>query len=177
MTSEVLDLVAESFDIAVRVATRPLRDSSLHARSAGQLRLGVFASPLYVARRGAPRSPEQLDEHEWVVFSSSRRLHLHGEGGSVSVTTKGRVVCDDMTFLLHAVRQGIGVGVLPLFLAEQDVAVGKLVQLVPTWDATGGKIWLVTPAGRKASKSVTTFVDCVEATLAAHSIVETRRNA
>ncbi len=79
-----------------------------------------------------------------------------------------------MIFMLHAVRPGIGLGVLPLFLAEEDVAAGRLVQLVPTWDATGGKIWLVTPAGRKASKSVTTFVECVEATLAAHDIVKAR---
>ncbi len=174
LTSDVVDLVSERIDVAVRVATRPLRDSSLHVRSLGELRAGIFASPLYLARHGVPKSPEQLAAHEWVVFSSSRRLRLFNDGKSFTVATKGHVLCDDMIFLLHAVGHGIGIGLLPGFLAEPEVRAGKLVQVVPAWDAIGAKVWLMTQAGRKASKSLAMFVDCVEATLSAHRLVRPR---
>ncbi len=174
LTSDVVDLVGERVDIAVRVATRPLHDSSLHVKSMGELRAGVFASPLYLARQGVPKSPDQLAAHEWVVFSSTRRLRIYNDGKSLAVATKGHVVCDDMIFLLHAVRHGIGLGLLPHFLAEPEVRAGKLVQVVPAWDAVGAKVWLMTQAARKASKSVAAFVDCVEATLSGQRLVRPR---
>lgn len=174
LTSALADLVGERFDVALRVSTRPLRDSSLYVRSLGELRAGVFASPLYLARHGVPKSPDQLAAHEWVVFSSSRRLRLFSAGKGITVATKGHVVCDDMFFVLQAVRHGIGVGLLPRFLAEPEVRAGNLVHVVPAWDAIGAKVWLMTQTGRKASKILAMLVDCVEATLSAHHVVTPR---
>ncbi len=71
LTGRVVDLVAEGFDVALRVASS-LKDSTLVVRRAAPIIVQLFASPLYLARRGTPRSEADLGEHEWVVFRSGR---------------------------------------------------------------------------------------------------------
>src|SRR5919201_6932989 len=67
LTGRIVDLVGEGFDVALRVASR-LEDSSLIVRRAAPIVLQMFASPHYLARRGTPRSEDELDEHDWIVF-------------------------------------------------------------------------------------------------------------
>src|SRR2546427_305447 len=65
LSSSVVDLVQEGFDIAIRVGR--LRDSSLVARPVGSETLGLFASQDYIRRRGAPRTPAELSRHELIL--------------------------------------------------------------------------------------------------------------
>ncbi len=70
-TGRLVDLVHEGFDLAIRIG--PLTDSSLTARKLGELRYGLFAAPDYLLRRGTPKSPEQLDQHELLMFSGGSK--------------------------------------------------------------------------------------------------------
>jgi DNA-binding transcriptional LysR family regulator len=159
LTGRVVDLVAEGFDVALRVGAK-LEDSSLMVRKAAPIPLQLFASPLYLARRGTPRTEAELAAHEWVVFRSGpQRLRAPREaipGGGA-----GRIVCDDLLFVRDAVRAGAGIGLLPTFMVDADVVAGTLVRIVPRFERVAGQLHVVTPAAKHVPAKVTAFRDLV----------------
>lgn len=161
LTGRVVDLVGEGFDVALRVATR-LADSTLVARRAAPIVLHLFASPLYVARRGAPRSEADFAAHDWVVFRSGpQRLRVSGPRQATAGHPKARIVCDDLLFARDAVRAGAGLALLPTFLAEPDVVAGTLVRVAPRFERPAGYLHVVTPAATSVPPKVTAFRDLV----------------
>jgi DNA-binding transcriptional LysR family regulator len=158
LTGRVVDLVAEGFDVALRVGAR-LVDSSLVVRRAAPVVLHVYASPLYLARRGTPRVEADLDAHEWVVFRPGpQKLRAAAPAGA---GRPSRIVCDDVLFVRDAVRAGAGLGMLPTFVAEADVVAGRLVRVVPRLERSAGHLHIVTPAARHVPRKVTAFRDLV----------------
>jgi DNA-binding transcriptional LysR family regulator len=160
LTGRVVDLVAEGFDVALRAAAS-LRDSSLVVRKAAPIPMCIFASPRYLARRGTPRSEADLAGHDWVVFRSGpHRLRLHPDKGPAPAAGwRGRIACDDLLFVRDAVRAGAGLGLLPTFVAEPDVAAGNLVRVLPRHERQAGWLWVVCPAARHVPRKVTAFRD------------------
>lgn len=127
LANEVLDLAAGGFDAAIRISTKRLRDSTkrlrdstMKARNVGQVRLGLFASPAYIERWGVPRTPVETEGHAFIVFPRTKALRLTGPGGALDLARVGRVSCNDMFFVHHAVLSGVGLGVLPHFLADRE---------------------------------------------------------
>ena len=174
LTGRVVDLVAEGFDVALRVATR-LADSGLVARRVAPIVLHLFASPLYVARRGAPRGEADLAGHDWVVFRSGpQRLRVAGPRQATSEHPRARVVCDDLLFARDAVRAGAGLALLPTFLAEPDVVAGTLVRVAPRYERLAGHLHVVTPSGRNVPAKVTAFRDLVVELLRARGVGASR---
>lgn len=158
LTNREVDLVAEGFDVALRISsTERLRDSALSARKVRTLEGQLFASPEYLARRGTPRTPEELDGHDWVVMRVRPKLRLSTRGAEATVSPKGRVHADDMFFIREAVASGAGIGELPTFLAEADVVSGRLVRVLPRWNMRSGSLWLVTPHAPHVPKKVQAF--------------------
>ncbi len=158
LTGRVVDLVGEGFDVALRVASR-LADSSLVVRRAAPIVLYLYASPLYLARRGTPRTEGELDAHDWVAFRSGPQ-HLRVPGAPAAGRS-ARIVCDDLLFLRDTVRAGAGVGLLPAVLAEPDVAAGSLVRIVPRLERQAGHLHIVTPGAKHVPRKVTAFRDLV----------------
>jgi DNA-binding transcriptional LysR family regulator len=76
-----------------------------------------------------------------------------------------------MTLVLSAVLHGAGLGVLPIFLADDDVRQGRLVRVLPRWTIGGGNIWFLTPAtGKRTARAVDALHDCVAEVLAARGL-------
>jgi DNA-binding transcriptional LysR family regulator len=159
LTTDLVDLVAEGFDLAFRNSRRRLRDSSLHARKVGSFAMQIFAAPSYLARRGSPRSPADLASHDWAIYSGITRLRLESAGAVADVEPRGRIVCDDMPFVRAAIGAGAGLGLLPTFLAEADVTSGALVRVLPRWAMPSGDLWIISTAARHAPRKVTAFRD------------------
>jgi DNA-binding transcriptional LysR family regulator len=171
LTGRVVDLVGEGFDVALRVASR-LEDSTLVVRKAASIALRLFASPLYLARRGTPRVESDLAGHDWVVFRSGpQRLRVAGPREAVGVEPRGRIVCDDLLFVRDAIRAGAGVGLLPQFIAEPDVVAGRLVRILPRYERAAGALHIVTPAAKHVPLKVTAFRDLVLELLRTRSAV------
>ncbi len=159
LTGRVVDLVAERFDVALRVGMK-LEDSSLVVRRVTPIVLRLFASPLYLARRGTPRSEADLAGHEWVVFRSGPQK-LRVTGAREVAGSQGRIECDDLLFVRDAVRAGAGLGLLPEFLAESQVAAGTLVRVLPRFERQAGQLHVVTPAAKHVPRKVVAFRDLV----------------
>jgi DNA-binding transcriptional LysR family regulator len=119
----------------------------------------LVASRTYLARRGTPRSPRDLSEHEWVTYTGAESLVLEAPGGTARLVAGGRIRCNDMFFARAAVRAGGGIALLPSFLARPDVEDGQLVKVLPKWRVATGIVWLVHPAMRALPAKVTAFRD------------------
>ncbi|WP_394850815.1 LysR substrate-binding domain-containing protein [Pendulispora brunnea] len=161
LTNAFVDLVAEGIDIAFRIASRPLKDSSLTAQKIGAVHLQLFASPGYLARKGRPRSPDDLAKHSWVTFRHAERLKLVGPNGTATVGCRGPIRCDDMFFMREILRQGAGIGLLPTFVAGSDVTAGELVHALPQWTVPQGQLWFLYPSARHLPRKVIAFREFV----------------
>ncbi len=170
LSNAKVDLVADGFDVAMRFLARRPKDSSLSGRQVSPLAAQLFAAPTYLARRGTPRTPADLEGHEWVVFRDGEAISLGGPDTSVTVTPRGRIHADDMFFIREAVRNGAGIGLLPTFIAEPDVSAGALVRLLPRWSTRIASVWILTPHARQLPPKVTAFRDLVIETLASRPL-------
>jgi DNA-binding transcriptional LysR family regulator len=171
VSGRYLDLLEEGLDAAIRISQHRLTDSTFRARKIGSVPVRIYAAPSYVEEHGLPRTPEEGRAHNWISFPATRDLPLAGAGRSVRIHTAGRISCDEMTFVHHATMQGMGLGVLPLFLAEADVRAGRLVQVLPQWTIGSGQIWFVTPGGKhKPAPIVGKLADFLADVLAARDM-------
>ncbi len=170
LTNNLVDLVAERFDVALRLSGRRLKDSSLVARQVGTLTIQLFASPQYLARRGNPRTPAELSDHAWATLRGFEKAELVGPNESVALAPKSAIRCDDMFFLCALVAGGAGIALLPNFLAEPKVATGELVRVLPRYAIPSGAVWLVIPSAKNIPAKVTAFRDFVLEALSARPL-------
>jgi DNA-binding transcriptional LysR family regulator len=166
-TPRTLDLIAENIDVAVRAGL--LRDSTLVARKLRETELQLFASPSYLARRGTPRTIEELEGHDCVLFRANHgraRWALESKTGKVSVEVTGRLSSDDFTFLLAATVAGAGIGLVPRFTAEVEVRGGRLVRVLPGHASAGGAVYIVHASSKHVPRKVAAFRDFIIETFA-----------
>ncbi len=161
LTSRHVDLIAEGFDVAFRAAPR-LTESSLVARHLATIDVHLFAEPSYLARRGTPHAVHDLDGHDLVQFRGFRGpLRLQRAGRAVARKLAVRIVANDLSFVRAALRAGAGIGLLPSFLARDDIASGALVRVLPRHVAPRAMLSLVHPAARHVPLKVIAFRDFV----------------
>lgn len=158
LNNEYVDLVKYGYDFAVRVATGPLKDSTLTMRKLAQPRAGVYASPEYLKGRGRPRIVGEED-HAWVMHPAvTRMLDVRPEAV--------RFVVSDFLVARDLIRLGAGVGVLPDFLTASDVGDGILEEVhVADLPQLAGDLLLLYPSSGTVSRKVMAFRDFLLRTL------------
>lgn len=152
LTNAFVDVVAEGVDVALRISRGPLRDSSLVARKLTDLEAQLFAAPAYLARRGHPRSIEELSSHDRVVprgWKDVKALAPLSEGAHVRA--------DDFFFAREVLRHGGGVGLLPSFVAQSALEDGSLVRVLPKFALPTGTLSLVHPRMAHVPAKVAVF--------------------
>ncbi len=160
-TGRIVDLVHEGFDLAIRVGE--LDDSRLAARKLGEIRYGLFASPDYLSRRGQPTSPDDLGGHDLLVFSvgshaAEWRLR-NGDGEERRVELTARLYVNNSFAIRDAASLGLGIAQLPLIVAKEAVASGKLIPVLPEWRRSPVPVHAVFPSNRYLTPKVRAFVD------------------
>jgi DNA-binding transcriptional LysR family regulator len=160
----LVDLVGERFDAAVRIGA--LADSSMVARRLSPVRTVAVASPAYLACRGAPETPEDLAEHDCLVYSAGagggetwRFRTGRGGGGIVGVRPHGRFRADNGEALAAAALEGLGVAVLPTFLAGGALRSGALVPLLAAFPMPELGLHVLRPPGGPAPARVRALID------------------
>ena len=131
LTDEVIDLIEHRTDVAVRAG--PLKSSSLVARKLGATRKSILAAPAYLARRGVPRTPADLADHNCLGFNRTRTLNgwplLEG-GKLVTIPAVGNTQVSDGASLQRLAVAGVGLARLALFHASDDLLAGRLVPVL-----------------------------------------------
>jgi DNA-binding transcriptional LysR family regulator len=129
MSDDVIDMAANGIDLAVRIG--PLRDSALVARTLAPNRLVLCASPAYLARRGVPRTPDELVEHDCLVLPSMHPWRFRtGDGQVRSVPVTGRLQSDNGEALRDAAIDGLGIALESVWAVYQQVRRGELVPVL-----------------------------------------------
>ncbi len=127
-----VNLVEQGVDLAIRLGR--LADSSLGARYLGINPWVLTAAPSYLAARGQPRAPAELSAHACLIYSSVQgdaRWLLHGPGGEdESVPVSGPLRSNNLSALAAACEAGMGLAMLPWYVAREPVAAGRLVPLL-----------------------------------------------
>jgi DNA-binding transcriptional LysR family regulator len=147
-TNRFVNLVDEGFDIAVRAHYDELPDSGLVQRRLGHSPMYLVASPRYLKARGAPRQPEDLDQHEALLTQPSSAPVVwklrNSAGGMHEVLASARYFLDEPLTLLNAAVAGLGIACLPKALCANAVETGALARVLPDWNARGATITVLT---------------------------------
>ncbi|MES2127296.1 MAG: LysR family transcriptional regulator [Pseudomonadota bacterium] len=160
-----VDLVAENFDIAIRMGDLP-DDSSLNARRVALERMGLYAAPSYIARRGLPEHPDDLLQHELLCL-------LRRTGGPIPwVLQRGKVrwerelparmTANSPDLLARIATEGSGITAVSDLFAKERVAEGELVRVLPEWDLPAVTGWAVFPGRRLMPAKTRAFLDMME---------------
>jgi DNA-binding transcriptional LysR family regulator len=160
VANRVVDLLAEGVDLAIRAAA--LRDSTLVARRFMPFSVGLWASRAYLQAKGTPKTPADLDQHDYLVFPrfSTQTLRLADGRSRVEVKPAGRLAVDDPGTIRLLVLQGAGIGLLPDYLARDT----PLVRVLPKWTWMSGALSFVYPGQRFVPANVRAFIDTALAT-------------
>ena len=156
------DLVAEQIDVAIRVAN--MEDSTLVARKLGENPRVLVASPAYLARAGVPLAPEDLMQHDCLLWTRDNRVYdewpFTRDGVTTRVRVQGRIHVNDGMALAATACAGAGVAVLDRLLVEQELRGGDLVELLPDYALSRGpSIYAVYPARQWLALNTATFVE------------------
>jgi len=156
-----VDLIGEGFDIGLRIAALP--DSSLRARKLRDVKTHIVAAPSYLARMGTPRHPAELGEHECLRYSllstPEQWRFTNAKGEEAAVRPHGRLRVNNGDVMLHSLRSGHGIALLPDFIIDADLVSGAVIPILTDWKTQPAALHLVTPPGMIRPKRVTALIE------------------
>ena len=163
-----VNLVEEGVDLAIRMGR--LADSSLGATWLATNPWMLVASPAYLARHRAPRVPRDLVEHACLVYSSVQgdaRWTLLGQAGEEeTIVVRGPLRSNNLSAVLAACRDGMGLAVLPYYVAGESVKEARLVPLLGDYKLPSQQVHAVFPSPRLVPAKVTAFIGWLQRELA-----------
>ncbi len=167
VSDKPVDLTADNVDVGLR--TGQVDDESLVARRIGLLRIVTVAAPAYLAQRGVPGHPREIesDDHVLIGFfqhGGVRRRYpyvFEADNERYEIGATPRVAANEVYSHLTAVLAGHGIGQTIDFVAEPHLQRGELVRLLPGWTRPALPIHVVYPPNRHLSARVRVFVDWV----------------
>lgn len=160
-----VDLIEEGFDLAIRI-TR-LEDSGLIARKISDFRVYAVATADFVARHGPLNGPQDFSRVPFIIDTNTRFhntvRYLEADGGSNSVTISGPIEVNSPQATLRAARAGLGIAMVPDFIARPFIQSGELVTLFDEYISKDRGIYAVYPHRRYLPAKVRSFVDYLSA--------------
>ncbi|PKO94202.1 MAG: LysR family transcriptional regulator [Betaproteobacteria bacterium HGW-Betaproteobacteria-10] len=160
ISDRMVDLADEGYDIALRITPEPGRN--LVAHRLAPIRRKICASPAYLARQGAPHTPDDLVQHnclDYTFMNTQGLWHLKSEQGDVAIPVSGSLRINDDEALSQAVIGGLGLALLPTFIVGKDLQAGRLVEVLPGYVPTERFIYAVHLPNRHLPLKVRAFID------------------
>jgi DNA-binding transcriptional LysR family regulator len=155
-----VDLIAGGFDLAVRIGA--LKDSSLVARRIAPVRKVPVASPAYLEAKGRPEHPRDLARHDILLYGNEQWRFRVGRSWE-HVRGRPRLRADNGEMLREAAVAGLGVCILPSFIAAPAFETGQLEPLLRAFPLEEGALHAVMPPGRATTARVRALVDFLAA--------------
>ncbi len=160
-SDQTLDLMSGNIELAIRVGW--LTDSNLQARQIGTFRQLLVAHPALLSQIEKLKSPEQLADLPFVANTALREPlrwnFTRHETERFTISGQASIFLDTTLAVREAVRQGAGLAVLPDYALEDDLATGRLIQVLPQWHLPVGGIHVVFPSARFRPVKVRAFVE------------------
>ncbi|AIG02086.1 LysR family transcriptional regulator [Pseudomonas fluorescens] len=166
LSNQAMDLIDSGFDVAIRLGELQL--SSLIARPLQDYTMTLCASPDYLARRGTPQQPMDLQKHDCLAFAypstddwrnADKLWRLRGAEGEVEVAVSGPMTINSSQALHRAAVEGMGIVMLPDALVGADILAGRLVALLPGYQSPSRPMHLLYAQDRYRLPKLRAFVD------------------
>ncbi len=144
LTSRLVDLVTEPFDIAIRVGE--LKDSNLIARQLVQLPMYLYATPKYIETSGELSHPQNLNQHDCLGFPKSGLWVFHHieTAEEVEATVNGRFKLNNLGMVKRLAMFDQGIVLLPEGMVAEELAEGRLCRVLPDWRGTTVSVYALT---------------------------------
>jgi len=164
LTDRFVDLVEEGYEVAFRIG--PLANSSLTARPLQPYRLVVCAAPKYLAERGTPLTPADLEHHECLVYAywsrpADREWSFYQGAVLHKAQVASRLHVNESRALMSAARDGFGIVLGPEDFLRSALKSGELVRVLPDYEAPSRQMHLLYTANRQRTAKLRRFVDAV----------------
>jgi len=152
LADRYVDVIGEGFDMAIRIGT--LADSTLIARRLGEQRRLICASPAYLARAGAPATPDDLAQHACLRYGREALSgwELQQAGKRKSVMVNGPMLSNNGEVLCDAAIAGLGLVLLPEFIVGPALKSGELVSVLEPFQPASLCLNAVYPQHRQRSE-------------------------
>lgn len=159
------DLIADGFDLALRVSNDP--SPSLIVRPLADIAFLLLAAPDYLRHNGWPQTPEEVAQHPAILpsYTDMSRVEIRHKNSSRSCLLKlhSSVHSDSTLMIGSLIRAGCGIGFQPEWCACEDLAAGRVVQLLPDYRITTVKLYAAYVDRTFLSAKVRSFIDFLEA--------------
>lgn len=156
-SDHMVEVATEGFDLAVRIA-KELALSDI-VRKVGECQLLFVASPEYIQRHGEPQSMDDLTDHQCLQYSNQSRWMFAEDGKNISVNIKGRIKANNGDALAKASAAGMGISLMPDFIAKDYLDEGKLVVLKHVDPQPPIGIYVALPSNSYVPERVRLLVD------------------
>ena len=160
ITNRLVDLIEEGFDLALRTAV--LEDSSLIARRLIDSQWIICATPAYLKQYGTPQTPEQLQNHECLVYkfdntaNSTWPLYIDGKEQLISV--HGRFHSNHLSAIKQAALSDLGIAFLPQVLIYEEIQQNTLTQILQCFTSKKLGLYAVYPKARQPDQKLKLLV-------------------
>jgi DNA-binding transcriptional LysR family regulator len=160
-SNRIVDLAEEGYDVALRIVrTLP---GNVVARQLRPVRWHLCASPEYVAQHGLPGHPSALTRHNCLVFPTLMQnsiWHFSRDDEKVEVPVHGSLMANTVEALHDLAAAGMGITMLPGYMAGKDIKEKRLVALLPDWEIeSGASLYAVYLPTRYVAPKLRVFVD------------------
>ena len=159
-----VNLVEQGIDVAIRMGR--LADSQLGARWLGLNPWVVVAAPAYLESAGTPAAPAELARHDALVYSTvqgdDRWQFTGADGHTHSVDVRGPLRSNNLSALLAAAREGLGIALLPRYVAHESLRASAVRPLLGAYALPTQEMHAVFPSPRLVPSKVTGFVNWLQ---------------
>lgn len=154
-----INLVDARVDLAIRISNNP--DPMLIARNLGSCASVLVASPQYLQQFGTPESPESLVHHRCMTHSIAGKYlwQFTRAAETTKIEINSHFSTNDASILLHAAIAGSGITMQPTYLANEFIRAGKLIALLPDWQAPSLAINALYPSRRHMPAALRALLD------------------
>lgn len=179
LSSRLINLVDEGFDLALRMGASTLQDSSLVAKKLGELPLKFYASPFYLGKYGRPDTLHALSTHENILFrhthqqtiQATRYTPKKASDSCTEVQLHGKLSVDHYSIMKDAATAGAGIALMPPFMCHSEVLAGQLVNILEQYSVDTDQLFLVYPTRKHQPTAVKTMIDFLTQRLQSHPLL------
>jgi len=160
-----VDIVAERFDAGVRLGETVAQDM-VAVRIGPDMRMAAVGSPAYFAARKAPRTPNELAEHNCInlrfpTLGGLYAWEFEKRGRAINVRVEGQLIVNEVALARQAALDGLGIAYLPERYVQAFIDDGHLIRVLSDWSPPFPGYYLYYPSRRQQSPAFALLVDAL----------------
>ncbi|MEO1671491.1 MAG: LysR family transcriptional regulator [Cyanobacteria bacterium J06631_2] len=162
-----IDPISEGYDLTIRIA-QPQASPSLVCQAIAPIPRVLCASPDYIKKHGVLQHPEQLKDHSCLHYGqviTGNQWQLIKSDREYRVTVKGVLCSNNGEVLKDAAVMGLGVALLPTFIIQPELDLGRLVQVMEEYQPPAVELCLIYPLNRHLNTKIKLFVEFIKSYL------------